>query len=147
MGGLVLGSLIVIPMGSPVDWMISAGGGWRLMMFEPQGRRQSEKVWSVWDIVEWSCASACSCLLEMQGKGSVCIVTGGGSGIGHAICMALAKGGASGISIVDINKSSAQSTAKSISSSFDCECLALTAKLWNGVRCAACDQHDMVSIW
>eukprot|EP00957_Ditylum_brightwellii_P013589 1024777-Ditylum_brightwellii.AAC.1 len=41
--------------------------------------------------------------------------------------MALAKGGASGISIEDINESSARSTAKSISSSFDCECLALTA--------------------
>eukprot|EP00565_Helicotheca_tamesis_P005687 CAMPEP_0185725390 /NCGR_PEP_ID=MMETSP1171-20130828/1662_1 /TAXON_ID=374046 /ORGANISM="Helicotheca tamensis, Strain CCMP826" /LENGTH=269 /DNA_ID=CAMNT_0028393507 /DNA_START=37 /DNA_END=847 /DNA_ORIENTATION=+ len=60
-------------------------------------------------------------------KDSVCIVTGGGSGIGRAICMALGKGGAVGISVVDINLKSAEATAKSVSSEFGCECIALGA--------------------
>eukprot|EP00957_Ditylum_brightwellii_P208896 15359444-Ditylum_brightwellii.AAC.1 len=62
MGGLVLGGLTVIPMDSARNWMVcvekpvlvqllvvvlaeKCWRSWRLMMFEPRGRRQSEKVW------------------------------------------------------------------------------------------------------
>ena len=44
----------------------------------------------------------------------VCIVTGGGSGIGHAICEALAASGARAVYVVDINSDAAAQAAASL---------------------------------
>ena len=45
----------------------------------------------------------------------VCIVTGGGGGIGKSFCEELALSGARGIYVVDINKQSAKEVANNIS--------------------------------
>jgi len=46
----------------------------------------------------------------------VCIVTGGGGGIGKSFCEELAVSGARGIYVVDINKQSAKEVANNITS-------------------------------
>ena len=46
----------------------------------------------------------------------VCIVTGGGDGIGKALCEELAVAGARGVYVVDINTQSAKDVAEHISS-------------------------------
>ena len=46
----------------------------------------------------------------------VCIVTGGGNGIGKSFCEELAVFGARGIYVVDINKQSAKEVANNITS-------------------------------
>jgi NAD(P)-dependent dehydrogenase (short-subunit alcohol dehydrogenase family) len=50
-------------------------------------------------------------------EGKVCVVTGAGSGIGRALAVELARRGASGIAISDVNEESAQETAALIGSS------------------------------
>ena len=49
-------------------------------------------------------------------KGKLCVVTGGGSGIGRALCEELVKAGAGGVYVVDINRESAQKVAASLQS-------------------------------
>eukprot|EP00986_Skeletonema_menzelii_P006850 scaffold2603_cov138-Skeletonema_menzelii.AAC.3 len=46
----------------------------------------------------------------------LCVVTGGGSGIGKALCEQLVKAGAGGVYVVDINRESAQKVAASLPS-------------------------------
>ena len=46
----------------------------------------------------------------------MCVVTGGGSGIGKALCEELVKAGAGGVYVVDINCESAQKVAASLQS-------------------------------
>ena len=59
-------------------------------------------------------------------KGKICVVTGGGSGIGQALCQELVIAGASGIYIADIDHDAAKSCAANLSSiasvsNFRCE--------------------------
>ena len=49
-------------------------------------------------------------------KGKLCVVTGGGSGIGRALCEELVKAGAGGVYVVDINRESALKVAASLQS-------------------------------
>lgn len=58
-------------------------------------------------------------------QGKVCIVTGGGSGIGTSLCRVAAAAGAEAIVVVDMNQASAQAVADSLS----CKSLALTANV------------------
>lgn len=48
--------------------------------------------------------------------GKLCVVTGGGSGIGKSLCEELAKAGAGGVYVVDITRESAQKVAASLPS-------------------------------
>ena len=48
--------------------------------------------------------------------GKLCVVTGGGSGIGQALCEELARAGAGGVYVVDITRESAQKVAASLPS-------------------------------
>lgn len=48
--------------------------------------------------------------------GKLCVVTGGGSGIGQALCEELARAGAGGVYVVDIARESAQKVAASLPS-------------------------------
>lgn len=49
-------------------------------------------------------------------KGKICVVTGGGSGIGQALCQELVIAGASGVYIADIDRDAAKSCAAHLSS-------------------------------
>lgn len=49
-------------------------------------------------------------------SGKLCVVTGGGSGIGKALCEELSKAGAGGVYVVDISRESAEKVAASLPS-------------------------------
>eukprot|EP00755_Sulcionema_specki_P010920 Sspe_Gene.47728::Locus_24486_Transcript_1_1_Confidence_1.000_Length_1306::g.47728::m.47728 len=51
-------------------------------------------------------------------KGKICLVTGGGNGIGEAICLALAQAGAAHVVVLDIDVPGAQRVAKAIGDRF-----------------------------
>ena len=58
-------------------------------------------------------------------KDKICVVTGGGSGIGAAICRSLAAAGAQAVCVVDMNLDSAREVAESLGSG--CQGLSMAA--------------------
>ncbi|KAH8243708.1 hypothetical protein KR032_009492 [Drosophila birchii] len=63
-------------------------------------------------------AKLCCCSSPKSIAGEVAVVTGGGHGLGRAICLELAKKGCH-IAVVDINLPGAESTVKEIKQSYD----------------------------
>ena len=55
--------------------------------------------------------------------GKVCIITGGGSGIGAALCRSCDSAGAAAVVVVDMNRESAAAVAASLA----CKTLSLSA--------------------
>ncbi len=47
-------------------------------------------------------------------KGKICVVTGGGSGIGEALCLHFARNGAARVCVVDMNLEAATRVATAI---------------------------------